>query len=158
MSAISDIQHNQQTELSMLRCRLAPDWSEIVKIMSYSDFFHIVHCSSYYSLQLGEYGLKRHQNKYFFGKGVLYSTEKIFSTLIEPLVGLQILKIPLFDSYYASQSVLGEALSPGCLAQVVCVVAEKKLESKNYVQCQKLSKTNFSCSMLCTGQAWFTCP
>ena len=66
MSAISDIQHNQQTELSMLRCRLAPDWSEIVKNMSYSDFI------SYCSLYLGEYGSKRHQNKYLFGKGVLY--------------------------------------------------------------------------------------
>ena len=38
MSAISDIQHNQQTELSMLRCRLASHWSEIVKNMSYSDY------------------------------------------------------------------------------------------------------------------------
>ena len=35
---------NQQTKLSMLRCRLASDWSEIVKNMSYSDFI------SYYSL------------------------------------------------------------------------------------------------------------
>ena len=35
MSAISDIQHNQQTKLSMLRCRLASDLSEIVKNMSY---------------------------------------------------------------------------------------------------------------------------
>ena len=38
MSAISDIQHNQQTELSMLRYRLASEWLEIVKNISYSDF------------------------------------------------------------------------------------------------------------------------
>ena len=36
--ANEDIQHNQQTEVSMLRCRLASVWSEIVKNMSYSDF------------------------------------------------------------------------------------------------------------------------
>ena len=33
---------------------------------------------------------------------VQHSKRKIFSTLIEPLVGLQILKIPFFDSYYVS--------------------------------------------------------
>ena len=65
-------------------------------------------------------------------KTILENKPKIFSTLIEPQVGLQILKIPFCDSYYVSLcSVKLWALSgAGCLC---CAVAEKKLESKNYV-------------------------
>ena len=64
---------------------------------------------------------------------VQHSKRKIFSTQIEPLIvaTLQILKIPFFDSYYAS--LCSAKLWALAVWQVVCVVAEKKLESKNYV-------------------------
>mgnify|MGYP006888810006 CR=1 FL=1 len=46
MSAISDIQHNQQTELSMLRWRLEDlIGQKLWKIWATVTLFHIVHCS-----------------------------------------------------------------------------------------------------------------